>query len=527
RQSRRRDGGGVMEVMGNRTCRRNWAEIVPRLLADLAVVHAAFLFSALFAIERGGYTTGASLEALRRMYLRGFFPLSFLFPIVFFLSGFYARPRDCARDGKWRRFISGISLASLIYFLGHFLLLQRAASLPWPAALGFFVLVNAGVCGSRTLPWWLASRELRTSDGGQAAAAESRPILVVGGAGYIGSVLCRKLLEAGRKVRVLDCLIYGDAPIRELLGHPRFELQAGDCRNIQSVVAAVKGAEAIVHLAAIVGDPACEQNRQTALEINFAATRLLIEVAKGCATERFLFASSCSVYGATDDIKDEISRVAPISLYAQTKAESERALLRAQSERFHPVILRLATVFGHSPRPRFDLLINLLAAQAHREGRIVIYNGEQWRPFLHVEDVAEGILRALQAPLESVSGEVFNLGDNRLNHTLREVAGQIRIYFPAAEIEWVENADRRNYRVSFDKIRRRLGFECSWTTGAGIEQMKRVLEGESALDHGSPLYHNQRRLKQLGVIHKDDLDARVMAAFAEALVRDAHVTANT
>jgi nucleoside-diphosphate-sugar epimerase len=478
------------------------------------VAHAAFLFSALLA--------DASMEALRRTYLLGLFPLSLLFPVVFFLCGFYARPGVSARH-----LILGASLASLIFFLGHFLLLQRAERLPWPAALGFFVLVNVGVCGSRWLERRLVDQELRNSGGEPATTADDRPVLVVGGDGYIGSVLCRKLLEAGRKVRVLDCLIYRDAPIRELRGHPRFELQAGDCRNIQSVVAAVKVVDAIVHLAAIVGDPACEQDRQSALEINFAATRMLIEVAKGYGVEGFLFASSCSVYGATDDIKNEISPVAPISLYAQTKVESERELLEAQSERFHPVILRLATVFGHSPRPRFDLLINLLAAKAHRERRIVIYNGEQWRPFLHVEDVAEGILCALGAPLESVSGQIFNLGDNRLNHTLREVAEQIRICFPASEIEWVENADRRNYRVSFDKVRRRLGFQCSWTTEAGIAQMKRVLQGERALDHGSPLYHNQRRLKQLGAMHKEELDARVMAAFAEVLIRDVRVTANT
>jgi nucleoside-diphosphate-sugar epimerase len=325
-------------------------------------------------------------------------------------------------------------------------------------------------------------------------------VLVVGGAGYIGSVLCRKLLAAGSKVRVLDCLIYGDRAIRELLENPRFELHAADCRNLRAVAAAVKGVEAIVHLAAIVGDPACEQDRRGALEINYAATRLLIEAAKGYGVERFVFASTCSVYGAADEQMDERGAVAPLSLYAATKAGSERALLEACDRRFQPVILRLATVFGHSPRPRFDLLVNLLTAQAHRERRITIYNGEQWRPFLHVEDVAAGIVAVLRAPPQAVSGEVFNLGDNRLNCTLAGVAARIQESFPACAVEHVSNQDRRNYRVSFDKVRRRAGFEASWTLEAGIRQMQRVLEGEEAPDHGNPLYHNQRYLQQLGAL---------------------------
>ncbi|MBI3667371.1 MAG: NAD-dependent epimerase/dehydratase family protein, partial [Acidobacteria bacterium] len=494
-----------------------------------AIVHAAFLFSLWLVvwkqIEREGYELGASIETLRRLYVLGFFPLSFLFPVVFSLCGFYTRSRVHAPGYKWRTLVSGTTLASLVYLLGHFLL-NRAESLPRAAVLAFLVFGNAGVLGGRWLKHWLFEQELGRVSNMPAGAGDDRPVLVVGGAGYIGSILCRKLLAAGRKVRVLDCLIYGDAAICELLGRPRFELQVGDCRNIQSVVAAVKGVDAIVHLAAIVGDPACEQDRQSALEINFAATRMLIEVAKGHGVERFLFASSCSVYGATGEIVDERSQVAPISLYAETKAESERVLLEARSHRFHPVILRFATVFGPSPRPRFDLLVNLLAAKAYRERKISIYNAEQWRPFIHVEDVAEGILCALRAPLEVVSGEIFNLGDNRMNCTLRDVAEKIREFFPAAEIEWVENTDHRNYRVSFDKIRRRLGFECSWTIEAGIEQMKRLFDGQEALDHCSPIYHNQRYLKQLGTIHEEELDARVMAAFAEALLREERATVN-
>ncbi len=501
--------------------RTKWSEVIPRVLADFAVVQGAFVASLWMVVS----DTTASLEALWRVYVEGFFPLSFLFPTVFSLCGFYTRSRVYATGYKWRLILSGTTVASLVYVLGHFLL-NRADSLPRKSLLLFLVLANAGVFGSRWLKNRLLELESRGARDREGPAVQDRPVLVVGGAGYIGSVACRRLLAAGRRVRVLDSLIYGDTAIRELLANPRFELQVGDCRNIQAVVAAVKGVGAIVHLAAIVGDPACDQDRQSAREINYAATRMLIEVAKGYGVERFLFASSCSVYGAADELMDERCQPAPLSLYGETKVESERALLEARGERFHPVVLRFATVFGYSPRPRFDLVVNLLAAKAYRERKITIYNGEQWRPFLHVEDVAEGLRCALEAPLDVVSGEIFNLGDNRLNATLAQVAEKIRQAFPGAAVEYVENTDRRDYRVSFDKIRRRLGFEARWTLESGIAQLQRALESEAVPDHGSPIYHNQRYLKEIGTIHSEELDARVMAAFAEALLREEHVPAN-
>ena len=195
-------------------------------------------------------------------------------------------------------------------------------------------------------------------------------VLVLGGAGYIGSSLVRKLLESGRKVRVVDSLVYGDEPLRGVFGHPNLEMRIGDCRNIQDMVAAVRGVDSIIDLAAIVGDPACEQDKQTALEINYAATRMLIEVAKGHGIQRFIFASSCSVYGATDVMMDENSAVAShLALRPDQAGFRARPASKHASETFHPTILRLATVFGLSYRPRFDLVVNLLMAKAYQRGR--------------------------------------------------------------------------------------------------------------------------------------------------------------
>jgi nucleoside-diphosphate-sugar epimerase len=325
----------------------------------------------------------------------------------------------------------------------------------------------------------------------------------------------RKLLSAGRKVRVLDSLIYGDYSLHDVLDHPQLEVRVGDCRKLQDLVAAVKNTEAIVHLAAIVGDPACEVDRQTSREINYAATRMLIEVAKGNGNCRLVFSSSCSVYGATDLLMDEYSNVLPISLYAETKVDSEEALLEARSDTFHPIILRLATVFGLSYRTRFDLIVNLLTAKAYSEGTITIFNGTQWRPFIHVQDVANGIYQVLTAPLDVVSGETYNLGDSRMNFTLGELAEKVLAEFPETRAEYIENSDRRNYRVSFEKIHNQIGFEYKWTIEDGIREIRRAFESKLIGDYRDARYSNLQFLKLCGTPScKDELDRNLMAAFA-------------
>jgi len=342
-----------------------------------------------------------------------------------------------------------------------------------------------------------------------------RLVLVVGGAGYIGSVLVRKLLQSGARVRVLDNLVYGDAALRDIMHHPRLEMMVGDCRNISTAVRATQGINALVHLAAIVGDPACEQDQIAAVEINYAATRMLAEVMKGRGTTQLIFASSCSVYGSTHEISFEYSPVNPISLYARTKIDSERALLLAGNDTFHPTILRFATVFGMSPRPRFDLVVNLLAAKASNGEPITIFNGQQWRPFIHVCDVARGIMKVLDAPLSAVSGEVFNVGDAEMNFTLSQLAEQIREIFPGAAVEYVDNSDRRDYRVSFDKIHARLGYQCVHDLEYGVREIRNaVMEGRIG-HYTEAKYNNQRFLKVAGSLaNTAELDVLLMAAFA-------------
>lgn len=315
-------------------------------------------------------------------------------------------------------------------------------------------------------------------------------VLVVGGAGYLGSVLVPLLLERGYRTRVLDSLMFGRDSLLPVQQFSECELIAGDVRDIRVVVQAMKGCDAVIDLAAIVGDPACEENPQLATEINRAATRMLVDVSRGHGIQRFLFASTCSVYGASDYLMDENAQVAPISLYAQTKVDSENLLLDSRGSEFHPIILRLATLFGTSPRPRFDLVVNLLTARAVRTGKITIYNGEQWRPFMHVHDAASAFVACLEANPGATSGEIFNAGSYALNCRLAALAERIAAIIPGLEVEHVENSDRRNYRVSFDKIHTRLGFTCRRTLEDGIRELADMVRASPIDDFTTALFNN-------------------------------------
>jgi nucleoside-diphosphate-sugar epimerase len=311
-----------------------------------------------------------------------------------------------------------------------------------------------------------------------ARPGRAKQILVTGGAGYLGSVVVAQLIARGLKVRVLDAFLFGDKSLDAVKAHPNCELIRGDVRDAAAVAAAMKGCDALVHLAAIVGDAACDENQQLAAEVNGTATRILVEMAPACGVRRFIFASSCSVYGASDSFLDETSALNPLSVYARTKIDSENLLLAASNGRdstakdFSATVLRFGTLFGLSPRMRFDLVVNLFAARAASEARITVFNAEQWRPFVHVEDAARAVLACLDAPPRAVSGEVFNAGSPTLNLQIRDVGDAIQRMIPATAIDRIENsADRRNYRVSFDKIQRALGFECQRTLESGIEEI--------------------------------------------------------
>jgi nucleoside-diphosphate-sugar epimerase len=499
-------------------------DIVPRILVDYLTVHLAMLLafgiSAIYQTQGQASSPSESVSfAFRQYYFSWFIALSPLFPAIFFLNGLYTHVRSLPEWVKLKRFIFAVLMSLTVFITANFLLLPSRNPIGRSVALIFAPLAILGLVGTRVAKEVLMGAG-RAEQQARSKPAEPRPVLVIGGAGYIGCWLVRRLLEEGHHVRVLDSAVYGLEPIQDLLEHPRLEYHNGDCRNIQDVVKAMRGVSNVVHLAAIVGDPACEVDRKTTIEINYAATRMLVEIAKGNGVEKLLFASSCSVYGATDELMDENSEVAPISLYGETKQASERALLEAAEDGFHPVLMRFATVFGLTQRPRFDLVVNLLSAKASQEGMITIYNGQQWRPFIHVKDLSEAMLLLLEAPLDSVSGQVFNVGDNRLNCTLSNLAEVIQEVFPETRVERVENADQRNYRVDFSKIEKRVGFRCSYSLKEGVREIKAALESSQIASYRNIRFNNLTFLRESGAPgNKSDLDREIMAAFAGERIR--------
>ena len=320
-------------------------------------------------------------------------------------------------------------------------------------------------------------------------------VVVIGGAGFVGSVLVPKLLDRGYRVTVLDAFLYGSDGIERHARRRRFGSVQGDLRSVESMVRGCRTADAIVHLGGLVGDPSCAVDASLTVDINLKSTAMIAEVARGLGIPRMVFASSCAVYGAATGVVDETAPPAPRSIYARTKAESERILMGAADDTFSTTALRFGTFHGISPRPRFDLVVNLLTARAVREGSIAIFGGNQWRPFIHVGDGADGIIAALEAPRELVAGEAFNVGSDEENYTLRQVAHAIKAIVPGVLVSYEDAAAAEaNYRVSFAKIRDRLGFVPNHSLADGIAEVKAAVESETIADYREVRYNNHRAL---------------------------------
>jgi nucleoside-diphosphate-sugar epimerase len=323
-------------------------------------------------------------------------------------------------------------------------------------------------------------------------------VLVTGGAGYIGSFIVEELLGNGHHVRVLDSLLFGDDAVAPMLDNDRLELVEGDIRHIDDLSYALEDMEAVIHMAGIVGDPACGVNEQATQSVNIEATKSLVEVCKLHDIDRLIFASTCSVYGASELMElNEGSALNPLSLYAESKIESEEILQYSTHPMFTdpndvtPTILRLGTIFGLSRRVRFDLVVNLLTAKATLEDDIPVYGGEQYRPLVHVHDAAQAFVDVLEAPEEDVDHEIFNVGDNDLNYQIKEVGRIVEENVPGAEVRFVEHKeDERTYRVNFDKINHIIGWETEKTIADGVQEIKQWMNDEGITDYTADRYRN-------------------------------------
>jgi len=305
-------------------------------------------------------------------------------------------------------------------------------------------------------------------------------VLVTGGAGYLGAVLSLSLIEQGHQVRVLDNLKYGGRSLLALFGHPRLDLIVGDVRERSAVERAVEQVDAVVHLAAIVGDPACARDPEAARAINERASLQLIRSADTAGVSRFVFASTCSNYGRMADtsvLASEEHELRPLSLYAETKVAVERELLGRRASTMAATVLRFATLFGVSPRMRFDLTVNQFVMEMLVHRRLVVYGERFWRPYVHVRDAAGAIATVLNAPVDLVRSHVFNVGHTDENYRKMDLVEMIGRRVPAAAVEFVSVADDpRDYKVSFERIRSTLSFTPMRRVSDGIEEVARLIE---------------------------------------------------
>jgi nucleoside-diphosphate-sugar epimerase len=318
-------------------------------------------------------------------------------------------------------------------------------------------------------------------------------LLITGGAGYVGSIVVEKALARGFRVRAFDALVHGSVPSLLLpWGNSRFEFVRGDVRDAADRARALEGVEAIVHLAAIVGDPACARQPELAVEVNVDGTKELLNDAQQAGVKRFVFASTCSNYGRIDGntVADETVELRPISLYAETKVTGEMEVLN-RSNGLTTTCLRFATVYGTSPRMRFDLTVNEFTRDLAVKGELVVFGEQFWRPYVHVRDAARAIVQVLERPADAVAGEVYNVGDTNENYRKLDIVELLNARFPDGKVEFVhKDEDPRDYRVSFEKFARSVEFEAEHTIAEGIDEVHSLLQSGLLDDPYAPAYRN-------------------------------------
>jgi nucleoside-diphosphate-sugar epimerase len=318
--------------------------------------------------------------------------------------------------------------------------------------------------------------------------------LITGGSGYIGSLLARELTDAGREVRVLDALLHGQEDIAAEQERAGIEVIRADIRDTDARRRALAGAEAVVHLAAIVGDPACARDPQVSDEVNVQATRELVADASAAGVERLVFASTCSNYGRMSDPSVPITedgQLSPVSLYAEQKVGMEKLILGGDSNGVQPTCLRFATVYGVGRRMRFDLTVNEFTRELWSDRELEVFGEQFWRPYIHVRDAGRAVRTVLEAPAERVGGKVFNAGRSGENYRKLDLVEEIRKQTDRGSVSYVHrDEDPRDYKVSFDRIRSELGFETLMTVPDGIAEIIGALEAGSFGDPFDSRYRN-------------------------------------
>ena len=318
--------------------------------------------------------------------------------------------------------------------------------------------------------------------------------LVTGGAGYVGALVAGELLEAGHEVRALDVLLHEQEDVAADIEGRGVELIRGDIRDADARRRALEGVDAVVHLAAIVGDPACGRDPELSNEVNVEGSRALVDDARAAGVERLIFASTCSNYGRMTDPTvpiDESGELAPVSLYAEQKVGIEKMLLGGEQNGLSPTCLRFATVYGVGPRMRFDLTVNEFTRDLWAGRKLDVFGELFWRPYIHVADAARAVALVLASPAEKVRGQVFNAGHSDENYRKLDLVEVITEKLGRGDVEYVSrNEDPRDYKVSFEKIKSELGFEPKHRVPDGVDEIVGALEEERFGDPFSPRFSN-------------------------------------
>jgi nucleoside-diphosphate-sugar epimerase len=331
-------------------------------------------------------------------------------------------------------------------------------------------------------------------------------ILVTGGAGYVGSLLTAELLRTGYRVTVIDNLLFGGEALLGFLAHPDFHFVKADVTESRAVRDSIHRdrpkPDAVVHLAAIVGFPACQAvGRQAAWRYNVEATKMVFEQAAGLGSARFVFGSTYSNYGRSADGSPvtEDSPLNPQSLYAETKIAAEEYLLGQKDASCAPLIFRFTTLYGISPRTRFDLIVNQFVLDAYTKRELIIYQRGYSRSFAHVRDVVRGIILGLESPQEKVRGQVYNLGSEGGNYTKDEIVGLVIKRLPETVVSYKDltfGGDVRDITVSFEKIRRELSFQAELTVDDGVREVIHALRTGLIRNPNDARYRNAQFIVQ-------------------------------
>ncbi|MBK6644895.1 MAG: NAD(P)-dependent oxidoreductase [Anaerolineales bacterium] len=331
-------------------------------------------------------------------------------------------------------------------------------------------------------------------------------VLLTGGAGYIGSLLTSELLRQNYRVTLLDSLLFGGESILPFMSHPNFHFIKSDVTEHRAIRDAVKKdwgkPDAVIHLAGIVGFPACQAvGRQVAWKYNVEATRLVFEQSADLGVERFVFASTYSNYGLSENGKPvtEETPLNPQSLYAETKIAAEEYLLAQKDAVCAPLLFRFATLYGISPRTRFDLIVNQFVLEAFTKRSLIIYQRGYSRSFVHIRDVVRGVIMGLEAGQDKIRGQVFNLGTENGNYSKNDIVGFVLKRMPETVVEYKDltfGGDMRDITVSFEKIKRVLGFETTLTVDDGVREVLFALKSGLIKDPTDDRYRNAQFIVQ-------------------------------